>query len=188
MAGRQHRRARTRKRRGGTAGQGGPGSGPPQRQWREAVADARTKPGPEPLPVRPPRPAPPWHPLPLSEILILAGTVGFVIGMRRGVSSGGRVPLLLGIAVVSLGSIEVCLREHRSGFRSHTILLALLPVVVLHTVTVLVITTFARVSPGVNLGVVVVDLALFVLLFRLLRVRYGEARYRTLSGPRRARP
>src|SRR5437899_5487427 len=60
------------------------------------------------------RPPAPWHPLPLSELLILAGGVAFVLAvsrLRNGPSSGG--PLLLaGILAVALGTIEVTWREH----------------------------------------------------------------------------
>jgi hypothetical protein len=126
------------------------------------------------------RPNAPWHPLPLSELLILAGAIAFVLAvsrLRHGPSSGG--PLLLaGIAAVGLGTIEVTWREHSSGFRSHTLLLALLPVIVLHSVVVLGYSLLAKPSQVLNIGMFAVDIAVFVLLFRLLRARFLDARAR----------
>jgi hypothetical protein len=129
------------------------------------------------------RPQAPWHPLPLSELLILAGTIAFVLALsrlNRGVSAGG--PLLLaGIVAVALGTIEVTLREHRGGFRSHTLLLALLPVVMLHSVVVLGASVFSKPSQLLNIGMLAVDIALFVFLFRVLRARFLDARARAAS-------
>lgn len=129
------------------------------------------------------RPPAPWHPLPLSELLILAGAVAFVLAISRlhgGPSSAGPL-LLVGIAAVALGTIEVVWREHSSGFRSHTLLLALLPVIVLHSVVVLGYTFLAKPSTFLNLGMFAVDIAVFVLLFRLLRTRFLDARARIAS-------
>jgi hypothetical protein len=124
-----------------------------------------------------------WHPLPLSELLILAGGVAFVIAvsrLRHGPEAGG--PLLLaGILAVALGTIEVTWREHSSGYRSHTLLLALLPVIVLHSVVVLGISFLAKPSQLVNVGMFAVDIAVFILLFRLLRTRFLDARARAAS-------
>jgi hypothetical protein len=129
------------------------------------------------------RPRSPWHPLPLSELLILAGAVAFVLAvsrLRHGPSSGG--PLLLaGIAAVALGTVEVTWREHSSGFRSHTLLLALLPVIVLHSAVVLGYTFAAKPSQLLNVGMFAVDIAVFVVLFRLLRARFLDARARAAA-------
>lgn len=129
------------------------------------------------------RPPAPWHPWPLSELLILVGGIAFVIAMirlRHGVSAGG--PLLLAaIVAVALGTIEVAWREHRSGFRSHTLLLALMPVVVLHSAVVLGYTFLNKASQVVNLGMFAVDIAVFVFLFRLLRANFLDARARAAT-------
>jgi hypothetical protein len=129
------------------------------------------------------RPPAPWHPLPLSELLIFAGAIAFVLAMFRlqhGISAGGPL-LLVGILAVALGTIEVAWREHRSGFRSHTLLLALLPVVALHSVVVLGFTFVSKPSQVVNLGMFAVDIAVFVFLFRLLRARFLDARARAAA-------
>lgn len=129
------------------------------------------------------RPPAPWHPLPLSELVILAGAVAFVLAVSRlhnGPSSAG--PLLFaGIAAVALGTIEVTWREHSSGFRSHTLLLALLPVIVLHSVVVLGYASLAKPSQLLNVGMFAVDIAVFVLLLRLLRTRFLDARARAAA-------
>jgi len=129
------------------------------------------------------RPPAPWHPLPLSELLILAGAVEFVLAVSRlghGVSAGG--PLLLaGVVAVALGTIEVTWREHRSGFRSHTLLLALMPVVVLHSVVVLGFASLSKPSQIVNVGMFAVDIAVFAFLFKMLRARFLDARARAVA-------
>jgi len=76
----------------------------------------------------------------------------------------------------------VTLREHLSGFRSHTLLLALLPAVVVHTVAVLVVGRFTHVGRTINLVLIAADVAIVVTLFRLLRARYGRARLRRGSS------
>lgn len=132
------------------------------------------------------RPEAPWHPLPISEILIFAGAVAFVIATLRpkhGISAGG--PLLLaGILAVALGTLEVSWREHRSGFRSHTVLLAFLPVVLLHSVVVLGASLLAKTTQLLNLGMFAVDIAVFALLFKLLRGRFLDARARAVANRR----
>lgn len=129
------------------------------------------------------RPPAPWHPWPLSELLILVGGIAFVIAVIRlghGISAAG--PLLLAsIVAVALGTIEVAWREHRSGFRSHTLLLALMPVVVLHSAVVLGYTFLNKASQVLNLGMFAVDIAVFVFLFRLLRARFLDARARAAT-------
>lgn len=132
------------------------------------------------------RPVAPWHPLPLSEILILVGGIGLVIGVIRGVTHGGGAPALAGLAAAMLGTIEVTWREHRSGFRSHTVLLSLLPVVALHSVVVLAVSQFTKPPTVLNIGLLALDAALFVVLFRFMRARFVDARRsRVFSGQRR---
>jgi len=118
------------------------------------------------------RPPAPWHPLPLSELLILVGAIGAVVGLSRGISHGA-APLIAGLVAVVIGTLEVTLREHLSGYRSHTIMLAVLPVIVLDAALVLLVTPFAT---GLRLGMLVLDVALFALLYKLLRARFLDAR------------
>ena len=126
------------------------------------------------------RPQALWHPLPLSELLILVGAIGTVIGLQKGVSNGGPA-LFAGLAAVLLGTAEVTLREHLSGYRSHTLILALLPVVVFHSVLALVLAAFTTVPRLFNVGLLFVDAAIFALLFKVLRARFLDARARVVS-------
>jgi len=121
------------------------------------------------------RPQAPWHPLPLSELLILVGAIGTIVGIRRGISHGGPV-LIAGLAAVVIGTVEVSLREHLSGYRSHTIMLALLPVIALHSIVVLGLAAVTTVPPIVNVAMLAVDGAIFAFLYKLLRARFLDAR------------
>jgi hypothetical protein len=129
------------------------------------------------------RPRPPWYPLPLSELLILVGAIGTVVGFSRG--AGGRPVLFAGIGAVVLGTIEFTVREHLGGYRSHTILLAFIPTVVLHTVLALVLAVLGAPAVVAGFAPLIVDGALFVFLFKLLRARFLDARReQTFAGRR----
>lgn len=66
------------------------------------------------------RPPAPWGKAPLAELVILAGIVSLAIGMF----SGNPTAIGLGVALAGLGGMEVAIREHFAGYRSHTTLLA----------------------------------------------------------------
>ena len=76
------------------------------------------------------RPQAPWHPVPLVELSVLVGLMlivaGFVVGLG---SDGGRLALLGGLVLASLGGLDTALREHFAGFRSHSSVLSGLPAV-----------------------------------------------------------
>jgi len=131
-----------------------------------------------------PRPQSPWHPLPLSELLILVGAIATVIGLKRASSggiSGGGPALFAGLGAVAVGTFEVAWREHRAGYRSHAMLLAFLPVLIFHSAVVLALSAFTTVPRLVNVGLLAIDLALFAVLFKLLRARFLTARARVIS-------
>jgi uncharacterized integral membrane protein len=66
------------------------------------------------------RPPAPWGSAPLAELVILAGIVSLAIGLI-----GNHVTAIaVGIALAGLGGLEVAIREHFAGYRSHTTLLA----------------------------------------------------------------
>jgi hypothetical protein len=111
------------------------------------------------------------------------GAIGAVIGLSRGISHGGP-PLFAGIAAVAIGTVEVTLREHSSGYRSHTVMLSLLPVIVFHSLVVLAVSAFVRPPAALNIGLLAVDLALFIGLFRLARARFVDARRARAFGGR----
>ena len=106
---------RSRKRGGG---QGVPEGGPessatPGRAASRASRRARLDEAPRP----------PWAPVPLTEICILGGAVLLVVGLVGGGPSRG-VLLGFGFALVFLATIELTLREHLAGYRSHSALIA----------------------------------------------------------------
>jgi hypothetical protein len=82
---------------------------------------------------RPPiddRPLPPWHPVPLAELCVLVGIVLLVVGLLRGTADDrGRLLIVSGLALGSLGGLDTAAREHFSGFASHTMVLAGVPAV-----------------------------------------------------------
>lgn len=91
------------------------------------AAAATAKPEQKPRPARrrtgdEPPPAP-WGSFPLVELVIFIGIVmlvaGFVVGGNR-----GTLMIVTGVALASLGGLEVAVREHFAGYRSHTLVLA----------------------------------------------------------------
>jgi hypothetical protein len=74
-------------------------------------------------------PPAPWGSFPLSEIVVLVGIVllfaGFFVEPPRG-------PIMIGTGLVlgSLAGLELSVREHFAGYRSHTLLIAGFPAVV----------------------------------------------------------
>jgi lysylphosphatidylglycerol synthetase-like protein (DUF2156 family) len=65
------------------------------------------------------RPPAPWGNAPLAELVILAGIVSLAIG----VIGGHPTAIAVGVALAGLGGLEVAIREHFAGYRSHTTLL-----------------------------------------------------------------
>jgi hypothetical protein len=125
------------------------------------------------------RPQAPWHPVPLSELLILIRAVATAIGASKlsKQDAAGTATLVAGVVAVLIGTVEFSLREHRSGYRSHTILLALLPTVVIYTGTLLVLSAFVTPVPvGLKIAPLALALPLFAVLYKLLRARFADAR------------
>ena len=103
----------------------------------------------------------------MSEIAIFAGGVGFVVGLL----SGGGLPLIVGAVVCGLGVLEVTVREHFSGYRSHSVLLAALPTVAFETALVLSVG-----APSNRILLLPAIAPVFAVLFWLLRKRFLVAR------------
>lgn len=66
------------------------------------------------------RPPAPWGNFPLAELVILAGIVALVVGF---IGQQMRV-IAAGVVLAGLGGLEIAIREHFAGYRSHTTLLA----------------------------------------------------------------
>lgn len=66
------------------------------------------------------RPPAPWGKLPLAELSILAGIICLLVGFLSSTTT------LIGVGVVlgAFGGLEVAIREHFAGYRSHSTLLA----------------------------------------------------------------
>jgi len=125
------------------------------------------------------RPRAPWHPLPLSELLILIGAIGAVVGLLR--RESGLTLMLVGLGAVLIGTVEVTLREHLSGYRSQTVILTLLPVIALYTVVELIV----RPPAAVSLVLLVLAAVIALVLFKRLRARFLQARReRTFAAKR----
>jgi hypothetical protein len=116
-----------------------------------------------------PRPDAVWAPFPLTELGMAAGIGLFLLGFVSGGSRGAWL-LTIGIVMLSVVVAELCLREHFAGFRSHSVLLGLLPVTAAHMLVVLAITRAWR-GPLV----LVADLAAAGALAWWLRGRFADA-------------
>ena len=112
------------------------------------------------------RPESPFGGLPISELAILVGLIASVIGFIQ----GGGPALIVGLIVCALGVIEVTAREHFSGYRSHTALLAAIPSVALEAGVVLAF------KPSQRAVLVLAVVPVFAGLFWWLRRRFLIAR------------
>jgi hypothetical protein len=105
----------------------------------------------------------------------VVGIAGTVVGLGRGAASGAPT-LLAGLAAVLIGTLEVTLREHLSGYRSHALILALLPAIAFHSAVILAVAAVTSVPRAVNVALLVLDGVIFAVLFKLLRARFSDAR------------
>jgi hypothetical protein len=191
------RRARRRKRRAAGAGAGAPPQAPVNGAARETPpAGARAK-------AQTPRtsaaarreaargasrfgdaltvgerPQPPWHPFPLDEILIFVGMIGIVIGASR--KQNGVVAIVAGVGAVLGGTLDFTIREHLSGYRSHASLLAAVATALFHSAVAVLMLALGAPSPTWVVAPLVLDVPVFVFVFRRLRVRFREARHARL--------
>jgi hypothetical protein len=86
---------------------------------------------PRPAPLSDERPKAPWHPFPLVELCVLVGIVLIVLGLIVGFDSDrGQLALVCGVLLASLGGLDTAVREHFSGYKSHSSVLAGLPGVI----------------------------------------------------------
>jgi hypothetical protein len=102
-----------------------------RRSRKRGVTAPRAVPDSAIAPPRTPRPrarmadAPkaPWSPFPLVELTVLLALVLIVLGV---VAEGERRAVLLacGLVLVTVAGLELALREHLAGYRSHSTLIA----------------------------------------------------------------
>jgi hypothetical protein len=69
------------------------------------------------------RPPAPWGGFPLSEIAVLVGVVLLIAGFFVSPPQGF-VMIAVGLVLGSLAGLELSIREHFAGYRSHTLLLS----------------------------------------------------------------
>ena len=115
-----------------------------------------------------------FGPLPVSELAILIGAIALVVGFLNG---GGPV-VIVGIVICALGVIEVTAREHFSGFRSHSTLLAAAPAVALEAV---IVGVFGE--PRQRALLLVFVAPVFLVLFWALRRKFAAARQARVARP-----
>ncbi|MBA2763194.1 MAG: hypothetical protein H0U42_00710 [Thermoleophilaceae bacterium] len=84
------------------------------------------------------RPQPLWGSAPISEIVVVVGAIVLVISLFRGPAEG-EGGIVIGIGLCLLAVLEFTVREHFSGFRSHSLVLALLLTAGIHTIVVYVL-------------------------------------------------
>lgn len=118
-----------------------------------------------------------FGPIPVSELAMLIGFIALIIGFVNG---GGPV-VIVGLIVCALGVVEVTAREHFSGYRSHSTLLAAIPAVGLEAGVVAIFG-----EPGQRALLIVFIAPVFAVLFWLLRRRFAHARQARVA--RAARP
>ena len=110
----------------------------------------------------------------MSEFAILAGVVALVFGVIR----HGGPALIIGVAMCVFGVLEFTAREHFSGYRSHTIMLAAIPAVVVEFVIALTVG-----PPAVRALLLVPVGVVFAVCAWFLRKRFLIARQARIAKP-----
>jgi hypothetical protein len=123
------------------------------------------------------RPPSPFGGVPVSEFAIFVGFIAAVVGWLE----HGGPALVAGIGLVMLGVVEFTAREHFTGYRSHTTLLAAIPAVVTEFVLVQVMP-----SAWPRATALIGDAIVFGVLVWPLRARYARARQARIARPPRA--
>jgi hypothetical protein len=106
------------------------------------------------------RPPAPWGSFPLVELVVLLALILIVAGFIVRGTRGGTM-IVGGLALGSLAGIELSIREHFGGFRSHTTLLAAATAFVAGAITFVI--SHDRVAP------VIVAAAVFLPAFWIFR-------------------
>ena len=177
MASPKSKRHSRKRRNPSAAPRAVPSSRRAEREARQAQAARELKRGERSLGREGERPEGLFGPVPVSELGILIGTIALVIGFFNG---GGPV-LIVGIIVLGLAVLEVTGREHFTGYRSHTTLLAAVPAVAVESVIVAIFGV-----PRQRALLIVFVVPVFAVLFWLLRRRFATARQARVA--RVARP
>jgi hypothetical protein len=174
MAGQKSKRRARKQRNPGASPRAVPSQRREQRAELDAAVAREQRQRKSRLDVRGERPSSPFGGLPVSELAIFAGAIALIVGWTQ---SGGPA-LIVGLVVCALGVLEVTAREHFSGYRSHSMLLAAFPAVGVEVA--LVATIGGKQTRAVALlGAVPV----FAVAFWLLRKRFDAARQARVARP-----
>ena len=111
--------------------------------------------------------------LPVSELAILVGIMGLVIGWFTREDNA----MFAGAGACGVGVLEVTAREHFAGFRSHTTLLAVVPALVAVTLFAVLVGV-----PGQRVFVLLPGVPVFVACAAFLRRSFEAARHRRRIG------
>ena len=108
------------------------------------------------------RPPAPWGKFPLVELCVLLAIVLLIAGFAVGGKQGATM-IIAGLAVGSLAGLELAIREHFAGFRSHSTLLA-------GSIALVVSTLIALIAGNILLPILVgIALLVFGACFYLFR-------------------
>jgi len=143
---------------------------PPGRPARAGTAGEREAERPPRRPARE-RPPAPWGRFPLVELCVLLGLglliAGFIVQGARGATM-----IAAGVALASLAGLEVSIREHWAGYRSHSTVLA-------GVVTVLALAAGYFLLPA---GLLVVNLLIGAVVFGICFYALREVFKRRSGG------
>jgi hypothetical protein len=115
MATKRQRRKRRRRQGGAQPAQPAPSA--------VVLDDAQQSKGPRRRSVHEDRPKALWGDFPLSEIVVFIGILLLIAGFFVSPPQGF-VMIAVGLVLGSLAGLELSIREHFAGYRSHTLLLA----------------------------------------------------------------
>ena len=121
------------------------------------------------------RPPAPWGNFPLVELLVLAGIALMIWGVISW-DDDGNLRFGAGLGVAALGGLELSVREHFAGYRSHTTLLA--GVAAFVVVSALALTSGPYALWALLLVAATVFGAAFYSLRRVFRQRSGGLSFR----------
>ena len=123
------------------------------------------------------RPPAPWGRVPLGELVVLLGLVFIVWGALTW-GERGRTMFGVGFALAALAGLELSVREHFAGFRSHTTLLSGAAAFLAGTATLLVAGPGASTRAAVAFVAVLVFGSCFWGLRHVFKRRSGGLSFR----------
>lgn len=149
-----------------------------KRRPRVPAAATASAPPPKRAAAQPPRkpidqerPPAPWGSFPLVELVVLFGLGLFIAGFFFVDGERGTQLFATGLAIASLAGLELSIREHLAGYRSHSTLLAAAAAVAV----MLGLYYLAELSPTFSLIVgAAVGMVCFLALARGFRNRAGR--------------